>query len=78
MSSKDIVKVYSLSKNTKETKKIKMFQADPETLSSFRSLRGKVKYTLFIIPSSFMYMLSNILPNLEIYYLWQLYFSNHL
>lgn len=44
MSSKDIVKVYSLSKNTKETKKIKMFQADPETLSSFRSLRGKVKF----------------------------------
>ena len=43
MSSKDIVRVYSLSKNTKETKKIKMFQADPETLSSFRSLRGKVK-----------------------------------
>ena len=42
MSSKNIVKVYSLSKITKETKKIRMFQADLQTLSNFRVLSREV------------------------------------
>ena len=46
MASKNIVKVYELSKSTKEIKSIRMFQADQEILNHFYDLRSNI-ITLF-------------------------------
>lgn len=53
MASEITVKVFKLSKKTKEAMQIRMFPADQEILNSFKDFRAKVG-NLFIYPDNLM------------------------
>ena len=53
MASEITVKVFKLSKKTKEAKQIRMFPADQEILNSFRDFKTKVA-DLFVYPDDYM------------------------